>query len=229
MSPQQLLIALIPVAYLLGSIPTGLLIARSRGIDLRKIGSGNIGATNVGRALGRKYFFIVMLIDAVKAAAPTLAASLVAGREPHTVGLHLLWLATPVAVVLGNVFSVFLKFKGGKGVATGAGIVLGVFPYFTYAGVAAIALFVLVYKAKGYISLASITAAASLPPLVVGFSLLLRLPIFGAGWPMLAVITLVAGLIIWRHRENIARLRAGTENKSGKAKPADDAAPAAPS
>src|SRR5690349_16872893 len=134
------LLCLIPAAYLLGSVPYGLLVAKTRGVDPRTAGSGNIGATNVGRLLGKKFFAIVFILDLLKGLLPTLAAAFILAHSngpatPYSAADYLLWLLVAFAAVCGHMFSVFLKFKGGKGVATSAGVVLGVFPYFTLAGV----------------------------------------------------------------------------------------------
>src|SRR2546423_2575215 len=118
MTPRQLLLLIIPISYLLGSIPFGLLVGRARRIDVRTAGSGNIGATNVGRLLGKKYFFLVFFLDLLKSFMPMLIASHIVQQENPTIRdaqLYLLWLSVGFAAVLGHMFSVFLRFKGGKG------------------------------------------------------------------------------------------------------------------
>ena len=209
---------MLPAAYLLGGVPFGLLIARARGVDPRTAGSGNTGATNVGRLLGKRYFYLVLLLDALKAAVPAgLASALVltqttpAARDPL---VYALWLGAGVAAMLGHVFSPFLRFKGGKGVATALGIVLGVWPYMTLPGLVALAVFILVFRATRFVSAASVTAAAAFPATYVAFALWRGWEPFGRQWPLLALVTLVAALIIVRHRANIRRLIAGTEMKS---------------
>src|SRR4051794_16338963 len=128
MSAVHQLLAVIAIAYVVGSIPFGLLVGLSRGVDPRKAGSGNIGATNVGRLLGGKFFAIVFALDLLKGMLPPLAPSWVVYRHGEATGGHvgweinLLWLLVGFAAVAGHMFSVFLKFKGGKGVATSAGI-----------------------------------------------------------------------------------------------------------
>jgi glycerol-3-phosphate acyltransferase PlsY len=123
---------------------------------------------------------------------------------------------TGIAAVLGHIFPVFLGFKGGKGVATGAGLVLGLFPYFTLPGVLAILLFILVVWVWRYISLGSITAAAAFPLLYLGIGLSLGWAVFGTQWPLLLAATLIALMVVLRHRGNIQRLRTGTERKFGQ-------------
>lgn len=217
MTPMSQVLLLIPVAYLLGSVPFGLMVGRMKGIDPRTAGSGNIGATNVGRLLGRKFFVIVFLLDLLKGLVPMLAAAAVLrnAADPQTfgAGTYALWFAVGLAAIVGHMFSVFLRFKGGKGVATSSGVVLGLFPYFTLPGLAALAVFFAVFKAKRYVSLASIVAAVAFPVLYVAAGLVGGWPILGGQWPLLAFAVLVAVMIVYKHRSNIARLRAGTESR----------------
>src|SRR5689334_25263012 len=175
MSPDHVLLLLIPVAYLLGSIPFGLLVGKAKGIDVRTAGSGNIGATNVGRLLGKRYFFLVFFLDLLKSFVPVAIASAVVHRIPEPQRdwrLYLLWLLVGFAAVLGHMFSVFLKFKGGKGVATSAGVMLGLWPYFTLPGFLAIVVFIVVFMATRYVSLGSMLGACSFPVFYVIVGLL---------------------------------------------------------
>ncbi len=217
MTVHLILAGLLPFAFLLGSVPFGVLIAKARGVDLRGVGSGNTGATNAGRALGKRYFFVVLALDAAKALVPAaIASGLVhaatepAERSATTFGL---WIAVGLAAVLGHVFSPFLKFKGGKGVACGLGMVLGIFPYLTVPGLLGLATFIAGYKLSRYISVGSIVGAASLPIwyLLAAWSLDWSL---ARQWPVLLALTLTASLLVWRHRENVRRLIAGTETKA---------------
>ncbi|MCP4708323.1 MAG: glycerol-3-phosphate 1-O-acyltransferase PlsY [Planctomycetes bacterium] len=213
-----------PVAgYLLGSIPFGLLIGRIHGVDVRKEGSGNIGSTNVGRILGRKWGILCFVFDVVKGLGPTLGMGFyLRGVEGAFEGGSLLpvgqWavLAAGAGCILGHMFSVFLKFIGGKGVATSLGVVLGVWPYFTLAGVLAFLIWTAVWGMWRYVSLASIAAAVAFP---VGFGLLiLQLESwqFGQLIPLFGFSCVMGGLVIIRHRSNIGRLWAGTESRGGK-------------
>ena len=216
MSPAQTLLLLIPIAYLVGSIPFGLIVGLSRGVDPRKAGSGNIGATNVARLLGKRFFAIVFTLDLGKSLVPMLIASAVAHRVPpeqRDATVYLLWLLVGFAAVLGHMFSVFLKFTGGKGVATSAGVMLGLWPYFTGPGLAAFAVFIVVFYAKRYISLGSIAGAIALPLAYLIIGLSRGWPVFGAQLPLLIFGVLMAALIVYKHRTNIARLRTGTEPK----------------
>lgn len=185
---------LIAGAYLLGSIPTGLLLAKAFGVDIRSAGSGNIGATNVYRTMGRSVGVMTLVGDCLKGLVPVLVAK--------WLGLPDVWIAaTGCAAFLGHVYTVFLGFKGGKGVATALGVFLGISPL---AVLAAMGVFALVLWKWRYVSLASISAAAAMPPLV---AILHRKPL------IIAMTLLIAALVVHKHRENIQRLRSGTENK----------------
>jgi glycerol-3-phosphate acyltransferase PlsY len=217
MAPPTALILLIPLAYLIGSIPFGLLVGWAKGIDVRKAGSGNIGATNVGRLLGRQFFLLVFTLDAVKGLAVMLIASIWTrgsasyGGEAAT--LDLLWLAVGFAVIAGHMFSVFLRFRGGKGVATSAGVLLGVWPYFTLPAIVALAVCFTTLKLTRYMSVASITAAATFPVAFVLIGLARHWDPLGRRLPLLIFSVIVAAMIIYKHRGNLARLRAGTEGR----------------
>ncbi len=217
MDRTALLLLMLPIAYVTGSVPFGLLVGLSKGVDPRKAGSGNIGATNVGRLLGGRYFAIVFILDLLKGMLPMLAAAAMLRApfrgEAMSVGDYALWIAVGFAAIFGHLFSCFLKFKGGKGVATSAGVMLGLFPYFTIPGLLAIFIWLSVFMPSRYVSLASIAGAGAFPLLYVGVGLLRGWPVFGEQWPLLAFSILVAVMIVWKHRSNIARLRAGTENR----------------
>jgi glycerol-3-phosphate acyltransferase PlsY len=188
-------------SYLLGAIPTSHLVSRVfAGIDLREHGSGNLGATNLYRVLGWKYAIPVALFDIAKGAIPVLVFA------PQVADSELVAVACGVAAILGHVFSVFVRFKGGKGVATAAGVMLGLTP--VALGVAAV-VWMLVVLLTGYVSLGSIAAAAVLP-----FAAYLleksKTP------ELLWIIALVAASVILLHRRNIQRLLKGTENRFGR-------------
>ncbi len=217
-----MLLSLLPAAYLAGSIPFGLIVGKSRGIDPRTSGSGNIGATNVGRLLGMKYFFLVFALDLLKGLLPVAVASIILWRsEPaadRSASDNLLHLLVGVAAIFGHMFSAFLGFKGGKGVATSAGVALGIYPFFTLAGLIALAIWGAVYGISKYVSVASIVAAICLPLVFIGVGLAMGWDVFGKQLPMLVFACLITAMIVWRHRSNIARLRAGTEGQfKGKA------------
>lgn len=188
------LTALAATAYLLGSIPTGLLLGKAYGIDVRQEGSGNIGATNLYRTVGRKVGILTLIGDCLKGLLPVVAVKYTAlpGDYAAWVGL---------AAFCGHVFSVFLKFKGGKGVATALGVFLALAPQALAIGVIVFAAVMFIWR---YVSLGSICAAAVMP---VAVALLEKDRI-------LVVVTLLISLIVTvRHHENIRRLIAGTENR----------------
>lgn len=188
-------ITLLPLAYLLGSIPTGLLLAKAfGGVDIRTTGSGNIGATNVYRTLGRKVGVMTLVGDCLKGLVPVLVAK--------WLGLAVPWIAAiGIAAFIGHVYTVFLGFKGGKGVATALGVFLGTSPLSV---LAALSVFALVLWKWRYVSLASMVAAAAMPLIVAALD---------GNPPMIVMTVVIAALVIYKHRENIQRLRAGTESK----------------
>jgi len=210
-------------AYLVGSTPFGVLIAKAHGKDLRSIGSGNIGATNVARALGRRWAYICFLLDMLKGLVPMLATMSLAkssSTQSHaeSVILLCLWLAVGCAAIMGHVFPIYLKFKGGKGVATSLGVALGLWPYYTICAAVAFAVWVVGVLLWRYVSLASITASVAFPiTLILAISLRLDWN-FANLWPLLIGATAIPLIVIIRHRENIGRLIAGTESKIVNAK-----------
>jgi acyl phosphate:glycerol-3-phosphate acyltransferase len=222
MQSMALLIALIPAGYLLGSIPFGLLVGRAKGIDPRTAGSKNIGATNVGRLLGKKFFFIVFTLDLLKALVPMAIASAIVHQIPRAEQdwqMFTAWLSVGAAAVIGHMFSLFLGFKGGKGVSASAGVMLGLVPYFTLPGILSAAVFVLVLKTSKYVSLASMVGAAAFPIIYLAIGLGMGWPIVGAQLPLLLFGVMIPVMIILKHRANIARIRNGTESRIGS-KPA---------
>ena len=210
---------MIPIAYLIGSVPFGLIVGRAHGIDVRTAGSGNIGATNVGRLLGRRYFFLVFFLDLLKSFVPMCVASAVVARLPEAQRdrtVYLLWLLVGFAAVVGHMFSVFLRFKGGKGVATSAGMMLGLVPYYALPGLLAVAVFIVVFFIWRYVSLGSMAAACAFPLLFLLLGRARGWPVFGSQLPLTVFACVIAVLIVYKHRSNIARLMAGTENKFAK-------------
>ncbi|NQT03408.1 MAG: glycerol-3-phosphate 1-O-acyltransferase PlsY [Planctomycetes bacterium] len=198
-------------AYLLGSIPFGLLIAKAHGKDLRSIGSGNIGATNVSRALGRKWAYVCFALDVLKGMVPMLVIMFIA--KPAGVVMLLLWLVVGCAAILGHIFPIYLKFKGGKGVATSFGIALGLWPYYTICALFAVVIWVVVVLIWRYVSLASIVGSVSFPVVLILAIILKPGWDFFSLWPLLVAATAIPLMVIIRHRENIKRLLAGTESK----------------
>jgi glycerol-3-phosphate acyltransferase PlsY len=199
-------------AYLLGSIPFGLIIAKAHGRDLRSIGSGNIGATNLSRALGKKWAYLCFFLDAAKGLAPMLAATYIFSSPPSIAQLFLA-LAVGCAAILGHIFPIYIKFRGGKGVATSFGVALGLWPYYTICAAAAFLIWVVVVLLWRYISLASIIASVAFPFALVLMIALIQGWNFANLWPLLIAAIVIPIMVIVRHRENIKRLVAGTETK----------------
>jgi glycerol-3-phosphate acyltransferase PlsY len=205
-------IILIIAAYLLGSIPFGLIIAKAHGKDLRSIGSGNIGATNLSRALDRKWAIFCFCLDMLKGLIPMLVAAR-ALSSPPTIAEIFLALAVGIAAVLGHIFPIYIKFNGGKGVATSFGVTLGLWPYYTVCAALAIVIWAVVVLAKRYISLASIVASIAFPIMLILAIILTPAWHFADLWPLLTAAVAIPIMVITRHTENIKRLIAGTESK----------------
>jgi acyl phosphate:glycerol-3-phosphate acyltransferase len=179
------------VAYLLGSIPFAYLAGRTRGIDIRTVGSKNVGASNVFRELGKGMGVTVMALDIAKG----LLAVVIANSETSSP-----WpLIAAAAAIVGHVFPVWLRFRGGKGVAVAGGAMIGLVPF---AAVMVLILWVIVVGLTRYVSVGSIVAAAVFPFLVLGV---------GAPWPTIVFAFVVAIMVIVRHRANVHRLRGGQE------------------
>ena len=193
-------------AYLVGSVPFGFLIGKARGVDVRTVGSKNIGATNVYRTVGKKWGFLAFACDFLKGLLPTLAAKWYAGSHG---GLEHLALAVGVACVVGHTLTIFMKFKGGKGVATAFGMLVGLMPWLV---LSAFALFVVTVALSHYISLGSCLAAAFLA-VAVWFPIPHVHPEGRADLPLCVLVTLIAVFVVWKHRSNIKRLARGEENK----------------
>jgi acyl phosphate:glycerol-3-phosphate acyltransferase len=205
-------ILILAVAYFIGAIPFGFLMARSKGIDLRKVGSGNIGATNLGRVLGKKWAVICFLLDVAKGFIPVLAGKALLPENPHALDL-LQWVSIGCAAVLGHIYPVYLGFKGGKGVATSLGFVLGIWPYLTIPGFVGFGVWLAAVKIWHYVSLSSILAAISMPIILAGGILIRDEWKFENLWPLIAISTLMAALVTYRHKDNLKRIAAGTENR----------------
>ena len=190
------IILLIFVSYLIGSVPTGYLLGKLRGVDVRTIGSGNVGATNVARAVGKSQGIITLIADAAKGYLPVFMA-LQLGQGSLTVGL------TAIAAFLGHLYPLFLNFQGGKGVATGFGALLALAPMAT---MVLVVVFVLTVVATRIVSLGSLATAVAAP---------LSLWLFHQPPVIVAMGCFLGAMVIIRHRANIQRLLAGTEPRFG--------------
>jgi glycerol-3-phosphate acyltransferase PlsY len=188
-------------AYLLGSIPFSYLVARQRGVDVRRVGSGNVGATNVMRNVGRGAGLVAFVLDAAKGAVAALIAQRT-GLGPALAAL------AAVAAIVGHMYPVWLRFQGGKGVATGAGAFLPLAPIAT---AVALVVFAATLALTRYVSLGSMVGAVTLAATAA---------LTGAPRPVWIAAAVMAALIVWKHRANIRRVAAGTESRLGRRVPA---------
>ncbi len=189
------------IAYLFGTLPFGLLVANARGVDIRSQGSGNIGATNVFRCVGKGWGIFTLLLDALKGFIPAFWFPMLGELNPEYGVLF------GIVAIMGHTFPVYLKFKGGKGVATSAGVLFGVAPM---AIAVAIACWAICMAVSRYVSLSSIVAA-----IAVAVTVWLQ---GDKGLVVNIALTCLSVLVIWLHRTNIKRLLDGTESRFGKKK-----------
>jgi glycerol-3-phosphate acyltransferase PlsY len=209
LSPTAAACLLCAGAYLLGAVPFGLLLGLLRGVDIRKVGSGNIGATNLSRALGRPWGIAAFTLDFVKGLVPVVAARRVPPEAFAWSAEGWLAIAAGLAAVLGHVFPVYLRFRGGKGVATTFGVMAALAWLPTAIGGI---VWGLAFLATRTVSVASLAAAAALP---VAVGLLERRPAGGVDVPLLGVAAAISLLVAIRHRANIGRLLRGEELRFG--------------
>jgi acyl phosphate:glycerol-3-phosphate acyltransferase len=205
------------IAYVVGSIPFSLLLGKLKGVDIRKVGSGNVGAMNLGRLLGRPWFIAAFILDMLKGLFPTVLAGWLLSEEA-SVGERsesirsLCWLLSGMCAVLGHNYPVFLGFRGGKGVSTSLGVALGVYPDLTLPAILSFIVWVLGLALTRMSSVGSICGAILFPVFCIllawrqGAALMDR-------WPFLLFALVVAVLVVGRHRANIARILAGTETR----------------
>src|SRR5215475_2898053 len=199
-----ILAVLLVCSYLLGSIPFGYLAGRLAGADIRRAGSGNVGATNVVRVLGKRYGYPVLVLDVLKGfAAVKISMLLAPGRPPEWNSPEIFGILAAISSVLGHLYPPWLKFKGGKGVATSAGALLALAPVATLIGVA---IWVIVFWLTRYVSLASVIAAVVLPIVILVLS-------WHQNKPLVYSSACVAAVVVWRHRSNLSRLIRGTESR----------------
>ena len=194
-------------AYLIGSIPTGFLVAKAKGIDIRSVGSGNIGATNAMRVLGKPAGIFVLLMDALKGFGAVYLCALLGGKYHAGANAETLRILAGICAVLGHNYTCWLKFKGGKGIATTAGVYLALAPWALLIG---LVVFLVAVLATKYVSVGSIAGALALPAavwLTPPHDLLLGI-----------VTTALGVLAIYKHKSNLQRLMAGTESRLGRKK-----------
>jgi len=191
-------------SYLIGSIPSGLIIGKLRRVDIREYGSGNIGTTNVLRTLGARYGALVLIADVFKGVIAVLLAR-------YIIGSPMSEMTAGFAAVAGHDWSLFLKFKGGRGVATSLGGILPMAMWAPLSAVAGVVIFIALIALTRYVSLASIMGSLSAVVAMAVFMGMDRVP-----WEYLVYIVVVVALIIFQHRDNISRLLSGTESKLGQ-------------
>ncbi len=208
MSPTLTLGGCALVSYLLGAVPFGLIVARARGIDIREAGSGNIGATNVFRIVGKSWGVLTFVCDALKGFLPAFCFPLLPLWQDGAPGPVTVAVVCGCLAVVGHVYPVYLKFKGGKGIATSAGALLGMAPAAVGIG---LAVWAAVTFSTRYVSLGSVSAAVAI---AVAAWLLYGSDNLLVPW----ALTVLAVLAIWRHRGNIRRLLNGTEHRFGQKK-----------
>ena len=188
--------------YLVGSVPTGYLLGRARGLDIRRHGSGNIGATNVWRVMGRNWGLLAFACDFLKGFLPLFLVRTLCLPETGTWSVSLLLVLCGLAAIIGHNYTPWLGFKGGKGIATSAGVLAALMPPVL---AVALSLWIVVTLLTRFVSVGSILAAASLAPLAWVF--------YPGEWIYFGLACLAGGLAVWRHRSNIQRLLAGTESR----------------
>jgi glycerol-3-phosphate acyltransferase PlsY len=195
------------IGYLIGSVPAGYIAGRMAGVDIRNLGSGNVGATNVLRVLGKRYGYPVFVFDFLKGAVAVEASILIfSAGYGDQMNRELCSILSGISCVIGHSYPVWLRFKGGKGVATSAGVIFVLIPL---AAVIVGVVWIVTFEASRYVSVASVAAALTLP-LTVGAMLYLKKlngPIF------LYLSICLALVVIWRHRSNLSRLKNGTEQR----------------
>ena len=192
-------------SYLLGSIPFGYLAGKIAGIDIRKVGSGNIGATNVVRALGKRYGYTVFALDFLKGfGAVTISMSLVTDTRPEWISAEIIGIFAAVASVIGHSYPLWLKFRGGKGVATSVGALFGLVPL---AAVIAVIIWISIFWFTRYVSVASVVTAIALPFVILIMTRVNEI----RGSALFYFSVGMAAVVIWRHHSNISRLMHGSE------------------
>jgi glycerol-3-phosphate acyltransferase PlsY len=210
----------ITLAYLAGSIPFGVIIARLKGVNIREHGSKNIGATNVGRVLGKNFGALCFFLDVLKGAIPVYVIGILTSSFGQPIEListnaMLLWISVALASLLGHMYSPWLKFGGGKGIATTFGGMVAMWPLLTIPVLLAFLAWIITLKATKMISLASLVA--SLVLFIDAVVTVLFDSTIEHAWPLLAVTGVITMMVFWKHRSNILRIIHGKEPKVGSA------------
>jgi glycerol-3-phosphate acyltransferase PlsY len=210
----------ITLAYLAGSIPFGVIIARLKGVNIREHGSKNIGATNVGRVLGKNFGALCFFLDVLKGAIPVYVIGILTSSFGQPIEListnaMLLWISVALASLLGHMYSPWLKFGGGKGIATTFGGMVAMWPLLTIPVLLAFLAWIITLKATKMISLASLVA--SLVLFIDAVVTVLFDSTIEHAWPLLAVTGVITMMVFWKHRSNILRIIHGKEPKVGPA------------
>ena len=199
------LVTVLVASYLLGSIPFGYLAGEIAGVDVRKVGSGNVGATNVLRVLGKPYGYAVFALDFLKGLGAVKISVLIATHVlPEWGSPEIFGIVAAASAVIGHCFPLWLKFRGGKGVATSAGALFGLMPLAMLVGVA---IWILIFWLTRYVSLASVIAAAALPIVIAIVTRLNQ----SYGKALFYSSLCIAAVVIWRHHSNLSRLMRGRE------------------
>jgi len=203
-------VIIVVVSYLIGAVPWAFIIGKLRGIDIRDQGSGNVGATNVRRVLGKKLGILCFFLDFLKGFIPAFAILNLNKYVELDLSIDFAFILIAFATVAGHMWPVYLKFKGGKGVSTMAGILLALAPLSLLIGGAVWAIFFYSFR---YVSLASICASLTLP---LSAYLLSKYEVYKLSDTLLGILIILAALVIFRHKGNIIRLINGTENRFSK-------------
>ncbi len=214
--PYLICATLVLASYIVGSLPFGFWISKSLGVDIRNQGSGNIGATNVLRTLGRKVGITVLILDISKGFLPVLIGSIIIFNQLPDSMLNkeeikgTIYVLLAIGAILGHNYTFWLGFKGGKGIATSAGAIM---PFLPEVLIGSLFVWILFYFLSRYVAIASIAAAFSIPILTVSLDHNYLFPEINSSWPVISFGIIASIMAIWRHRSNIQRLIKGEEDQ----------------
>ena len=214
--PYLICAALVLASYIVGSLPFGFWISKSLGVDIRNQGSGNIGATNVLRTLGRKVGITVLILDISKGFLPVLIGSIIIFNQLPDSMLNkeeikgTIYVLLAIGAILGHNYTFWLGFKGGKGIATSAGAIM---PFLPEVLIGSLFVWILFFFLSRYVAIASIAAAFSIPILTVSLDHNYLFPDINSSWPVISFGIIASIMAVWRHRSNIQRLIKGEEDQ----------------